>query len=102
MRTTTYWYDPGNGVWTVATWTASVTAEPTVATYIPSAGTVMDYDAYQSEVNGNLFESAKGANAAVAANAGSQNGAEGKRAGMKGWAAIVAGAVGVGAVVVGL
>jgi len=98
MRTTTYWYDPGNGVWTVATWTASVTAEPTVATFIPSAGTVLDYEAYQSEVNGNLFASAKSATAAGANASGGSNDAA-KRAGL-GWTAVAVGAVGAAMAVV--
>jgi len=97
MRTTTYWYDPGNGVWTVATWTATVTAEPTVATYIPPAGTVADYDSYQSEVNGNLFASAKGSQAANLASG--STGAAGKRAAAG--LAVIVGAVGIGAAVVG-
>ena len=61
MKTTTYWYDPGSGVWTSAVWTASVTAAPSVATAIVPQGSIADYEQYQSTINQNVFASAEAA-----------------------------------------
>ena len=65
------WYDPGDGVWTVGTWTASVTADPTVATAVVPEGTIASYATYQSAVNSVVAASAE----AAAAN-GTISGAE--------------------------
>jgi hypothetical protein len=96
MKTTTYWYDPGNGVWTSAVWTASVTAEPTVATAIVPEGTIAQYNTYQSAVNSKVLASAE---AAVSNSTGAADR-------MAGWSmtmvGLAAGAAGVGALAVGL
>lgn len=97
MRTTTYWYDPGSGVWTSAVWTASVTAEPTAVTAIVPAGTIADYESYQSSINANIFASAEAANKSSAATAA------GRGIGLRAWAwAGVVGAVGAGVLAVAL
>ena len=100
MKTTTYWYNNGQ-TWTDATWTASVTGAPTVATYIPPEGTIADYDSYQSQVNKQVFASAQAAND----NAVASTGAAARRAntpmgGISAVAGAVMGAIGVGAAVV--
>jgi len=94
MRTTTYWYDPGDGVWTVATWTASITAAPTVATAIVPEGTIIDYNSYQTVVNSVVLASAE----AAAATNGSSGAASRMNERTAGWAAVVVGA-GLGALV---
>ncbi|RSH92663.1 hypothetical protein EHS25_008108 [Saitozyma podzolica] len=90
MRTTTYWYDPGDGVWVEATWTASVTDNPTVATANVPAGTVQDYNNYQTSVNSVVYASATAANALVSSGAGPRNDVWGGA----GLGAVVVGAVG--------
>ena len=100
MKTTTYWYNNGQ-TWTDATWTASVTGAPTVATYIPPEGTIADYDSYQSQVNKQVFASAQAAND----NATGSTGAAGRRAvapagGFTALTGAVIGALGVGAAIV--
>ncbi|WWC68432.1 uncharacterized protein I206_102359 [Kwoniella pini CBS 10737] len=97
MHTTTYWLDPGDGVWTVFTWTAPTTALPTVATANVPAGTIQDYQAYQSAINSVVLESAQ----AAVANA-SKSGSLARRsvvstdAILGGWTAMVLGVVGAG------
>jgi uncharacterized membrane protein len=98
MRTTTYWYDPGNGVWTSAVWTASVTAAPQDVTAIVPEGTIADYQTYQSAINSKVFASAEAAAASGASSAAGRN-----TGGSAVWAwAGVVGAVGAGALVVAL
>lgn len=94
MRTTTYWYDPGNGVWTVATWTASVTAAPQVATVNVPSGTIQDYNSYQTVVNSAVLSAAQSADVVAAKSAGH---AQASFNGVTGLAAMLGG-VAVGAV----
>jgi len=91
MRTTTYYYDPGNGVWTVATWTASVTGPPAVATAIVPEGTIQDYQSYQTVVNSAVLASAE-----AAAVTGSTGGASRIQEKTAGWAAVAVGVIGAG------
>ncbi|WVW80360.1 hypothetical protein I302_102340 [Kwoniella bestiolae CBS 10118] len=97
MRTTTYWLDPGDGVYTAYTWTAPTTALPTVATANVPAGTIQDYQEYQSAANSAVLESAQ----AAIAN-GTKSGASPRRQMvggevlMGGWMTLVVGAVGAG------
>lgn len=97
MQTTTYFYDPGNGVWTSAVWTASVTAAPTVATANVPAGTIAAYDTYQAAVNSKVLASAEAAVANTTGGADKMMGGWSKT-----WVGIAAGAAGVGALAVGL
>ncbi|WWC60518.1 uncharacterized protein I303_103092 [Kwoniella dejecticola CBS 10117] len=97
MRTTTYWLDPGDGVWTVFTWTAPTTALPTVATANVPAGTIQDYQEYQSAINSVVLESAQAA-VANSSRSGSlaRRSVVGADAILGGWTAMVLGVVGAG------
>ncbi|KAI9634554.1 uncharacterized protein MKK02DRAFT_38083 [Dioszegia hungarica] len=92
MRTTTYDYDTGNGYWTKATWTASVTKAPDVATVIVPKGTVQEYPQYQTSVNSNVLASAQASVSRAAAEPRAASQMTGS-AGLLGW-----GIMGVGAV----
>ncbi|WVF70850.1 hypothetical protein IAT40_005644 [Kwoniella sp. CBS 6097] len=93
MRTTTYWLDPGDGVYAPFTWTAPTTALPSEPTALVSAGTIQDYQEYQSNINSVVLQSAE---AAVASASKVGNGASSNRAMIGGWSAIAIGAVGAG------
>lgn len=97
MQTTTYWYDPGNGVWTSAVWTASVTAAPTVVTANVPEGTIAAYETYQQAVNSKVLASAEAA-------VNNSTGAADRM--VEGWSktlvGLAVGAAGVGALAVGL
>lgn len=54
----TDYYPDADGNYVAATWTASVTAVPTVATVIVPAGTIADYNTYQSSANSVVLASA--------------------------------------------
>ena len=95
MKTTTYWYNPGNDVWVAATWTASFTAEPTVATYIPPEGTMVEYSEYLSAINNIVVSSADAAGSSATALTVPWRG-------LAAWGAMFAGAIGAGALVVGM
>ncbi|ORX35439.1 hypothetical protein BD324DRAFT_652567 [Kockovaella imperatae] len=104
MRTTTYWYDPGDGVWISQIWTASITAAPTVATAIVPAGTIQNYNSYQTQINSVVLKSAEAAEAAssgqVSGNIGAaRRGVQEQAAGL---VAAVVGFVGLGVGLVGL
>ncbi|KAK6907558.1 hypothetical protein L486_05477 [Kwoniella mangroviensis CBS 10435] len=97
MRTTTYWLDPGDGVYTAFTWTAPTTALPTVATANVPAGTIQEYNEYQSAVNSVVLQSAE----AAVANGSSSGGLPRRQiVGMDAltgaWTTLVLGAVGAG------
>ncbi|WVR05658.1 hypothetical protein IAU60_002680 [Kwoniella sp. DSM 27419] len=96
MRTTTYWLDPGDGVWVPFTWTAPTTALPTVPTANVPAGTVADYNSYQSNVNSVVLESAENAVASQSRAANSAGTLIASGGAMGGWTALVVGAVGAG------
>ncbi|CAD6573739.1 MAG: hypothetical protein TREMPRED_000899 [Tremellales sp. Tagirdzhanova-0007] len=91
MQTTTYFYPNGAGPWTSATWSASVTGDPTVATAIIPQGSIQPYQEYQSAVNSVVLASAE----AVASATTSQTGGARRNSIATGWAAAGVGAVGV-------
>ncbi|RXK42608.1 hypothetical protein M231_00162 [Tremella mesenterica] len=96
MQTTTYWYDPGDGVWTVGTWTATVTAAPAVPTAIVPEGTIQDYNTYQNGVNSAVLSSA--AAAGLSSNSTGSSGATSIRpTGWAGslWSGVLVGVLGV-------
>ncbi|OCF33228.1 hypothetical protein I317_03709 [Kwoniella heveanensis CBS 569] len=93
MRTTTYWLDPGDGVYQAYTWTAPTTTLPQEPTALVPAGTIQDYQEYQSNVNSVVLQSAE---AAVASSSNSGSGPSINRAMVGGWSAIALGAVGAG------
>ncbi|KAE8540122.1 hypothetical protein D1P53_004060 [Cryptococcus gattii VGV] len=95
MRTTTYWVDTGNGYWTYYTWTAPTTTVPTVATANVPAGTVQNYNDYQSAVNSAVFSSVQEA-IATSNNAGARAQPVGMDSILGGWMTLVLGAVGAG------
>lgn len=94
MRTTTYWVDTGNGYWTYYTWTAPTTTVPTVATANVPAGTVQNYNDYQSAINSAVFSSVQ--EAIATSNAGARAQPVGMDNVLGGWMTLVLGAVGAG------
>ena len=99
MKTTTYGYDPGNGVWVTATWTASITGDPAEPTVIVPEGTIQDYNQYQSKINGGILASAKAQEASISGSIG----AAPRRldggwnlGGVAGWVGLVVGGIGAG------
>jgi len=57
-RTITYGYPDADGQWVTATWTATVTSAPTVASGNVPAGTIQSYASYETSENSILFNSA--------------------------------------------
>jgi len=97
MKTTTYGYDPGNGQWTSAIWTASVTADRQVATANVPEGSIVEYSQYQSVVDSVVLASA-------IATGGSQGTGvtSGAERAVMGCSIMVAGVVGAGAMMLRL
>lgn len=100
MRTTTYWYDPGDGEWVQATWTASNTVPPAEPTVTVPAGTIQDYNQYQTSVNRAVISAAVAAdsrrNNSNAAGSRMINPVEAGFTGSAGWIAMIAGVAGMG------
>ncbi|WRT65892.1 uncharacterized protein IL334_002843 [Kwoniella shivajii] len=96
MRTTTYWLDPGDGVYTDYTWTAPTTALPTVATANVAEGTIQDYQAYQSAINSVVLQSAEAAVANASTGGASRRQAMGVEGAVGGWMTMVLGVIGAG------
>lgn len=101
MRTTTYWVNQADGTWTDFTWTASVTAAPTVATANVPSGTILAYDSYQSSANSVVLAAAE-SSASTAAGMRRSAPAGMTDAAMGGWVTMVLGAVGAGVGVLAL
>lgn len=95
MRTTTYGYDPGNGVWVTDTWTASVTAAPSAATAVVPEGTIQNYQSYQAVINSAVLQSAQNALASASVSGAAARSIGKELVGSKGWLAIAVAVVGV-------
>jgi hypothetical protein len=89
-------YQNTDGVWTTGTWVQSYTP-PAAVTKEVAAGTILDYNDYQSAANSAVFNAAAGADAAANGNAGT--GAADRKA-LIGMGAVVGAGIALGAMLI--